>query len=237
MDAVTRMSRSEPGSAHPVKAVSVISTGTVRIRSEQVYGTPQPLYRWLLASRQWTPPRPINVYVIGHARGLVPFDTGQDRASVTDAGYFPGGLTGHLSHRLVRFSIGEDDTHRATRHPGLRRRGRRHRDRLPPARGRSGAFQRVPGRDARRIDGAAHPRSHRGLDVAAGPLYRQAFAAARRGSHLQNGDPRQGRLPGVGNRRRLAESSRQVLALAEQQPGPVVLPSYDPTAARPLLDN
>jgi N-acyl homoserine lactone hydrolase len=99
VDAVTRMSRSEPGSAHPVKAVSVISTGTVRIRSEQVYGTPQPLYRWLLASRQWTPPRPINVYVIGHARGLVLFDTGQDRASVTDAGYFPGGLTGYLTHR------------------------------------------------------------------------------------------------------------------------------------------
>src|SRR4051794_41885804 len=85
------MSRSEPGSADPVKAVSVISTGTVRIRPEQLYGTPQPLYRWLLASRQWTPPRPINVYVIGHARGLVPFDTGPDRASVTDAGYFPGG--------------------------------------------------------------------------------------------------------------------------------------------------
>src|SRR3954470_18915903 len=116
------MSRSVPGSADPVKAVSVISTGTVRIHPDQVYGTPQPLYWWLLASRQWTPPRPINVYVIGHAR----------------------------------------------------------------------------------------PRSHRGLDVAAGPLYRQAFAAARRGSHPENGDPRQGRLPGVGNRRQLAESSRQV---------------------------
>src|SRR4051794_2428895 len=104
------MSRSEPGSAHPVKAVSVISTGTVRIRSEQVYGTPQPLYRWLLASRQWTPPRPINVYVIGHARGLIPFDTGQDRASVTDAGYFPGGspaicLTGSSASPSARTTL------------------------------------------------------------------------------------------------------------------------------------
>jgi N-acyl homoserine lactone hydrolase len=44
-----------------------------------------------------------------------------------------------------------------------------------------------------------------------------------------------GGLPGVGNRRRLAESSRQVLALAEQQPGPVVLPAHDSTAARRLL--
>ena len=40
-----------------------------------------------------------------------------------------------------------------------------------------------------------------------------------------------GQVPGVGNRRRLAESSRRVLALAEQQPGLVVLPAHDPTAA------
>ena len=46
-----------------------------------------------------------------------------------------------------------------------------------------------------------------------------------------------GQLPGVGNRRRLAESSRQVLALAEQQPGLVVLPAHDPTAAQRLLDS
>jgi hypothetical protein len=41
----------------------------------------------------------------------------------------------------------------------------------------------------------------------------------------------------VGNRRRLAESSRKVLALAEQQPGLVVLPAHDPTAAQRLLDS
>jgi len=46
-----------------------------------------------------------------------------------------------------------------------------------------------------------------------------------------------GQLPGVGNRRRLAESSRQVLALAQQHPGLVVLPAHDPTAARRLLDS
>jgi glyoxylase-like metal-dependent hydrolase (beta-lactamase superfamily II) len=46
-----------------------------------------------------------------------------------------------------------------------------------------------------------------------------------------------GQVPGVGNRRRLAESSRKVLALAERQPGLVVLPAHDPTAARRLLDN
>jgi glyoxylase-like metal-dependent hydrolase (beta-lactamase superfamily II) len=46
-----------------------------------------------------------------------------------------------------------------------------------------------------------------------------------------------GQVPGVGNRRRLAESSRRVLALAEQQPGLVVLPAHDPTAAQRLLDS
>lgn len=35
VDAVTMMSRAVPGSADPVKAVSVISTGTVRIHPEQ----------------------------------------------------------------------------------------------------------------------------------------------------------------------------------------------------------
>jgi len=46
-----------------------------------------------------------------------------------------------------------------------------------------------------------------------------------------------GQLPGVGGRRQLAESSRKVLALRRQQPGLVVLPAHDPTAARQLLDS
>ena len=78
------VSRAGPGSAGPVKAVPVISTGTVQIRPGHPYGSRKPLYWWLLTSRRWTPPRPVNVYVIEHARGLVLFGTGQDRASVTD---------------------------------------------------------------------------------------------------------------------------------------------------------
>jgi N-acyl homoserine lactone hydrolase len=110
MNAFTAMSRAQPGPAGAVKAVSVISTGTVRIHPEQPYGTRKPLYWWLLTSRRWTPPRPINVYVIEHAKGLILFDTGQDRASVIDEAYFPGGVTGNLYHRLARFDIGEQDT-------------------------------------------------------------------------------------------------------------------------------
>ena len=109
MNTLTAMSRAEPGPG-AVKAVSVISTGTVRIRPEHPHGSRKPLYWWLLTSRRWTPPRPINVYVIEHSRGLILFDTGQDRASVTDDAYFPGGVAGYLYHRLARFDIGADDT-------------------------------------------------------------------------------------------------------------------------------
>jgi len=66
VDAVTTTSREVPGSADPVKAVSVISTGGVRIHAEQRYGSRSPLYWWLLTSRRRTPPLPINVYVIEH---------------------------------------------------------------------------------------------------------------------------------------------------------------------------
>jgi glyoxylase-like metal-dependent hydrolase (beta-lactamase superfamily II) len=96
--------------ADPIRAVSVVSTGTVEIHPEHALGTRKPLYWWLLTSRRWLPPRPINVYVIEHAKGLVLFDTGQDRASVTDDSYFPGGLPGVVYDRLARFHIGADET-------------------------------------------------------------------------------------------------------------------------------
>jgi N-acyl homoserine lactone hydrolase len=110
MASATAVSRAARGTADPVKAVAVVSTGTVEIHPEQPYGTRKPLYWWLLTSRRWTPPRPINAYVIEHAKGLILFDTGQDRASVTDDSYFPGGFTGYLYHRLARFHIEEKDT-------------------------------------------------------------------------------------------------------------------------------
>jgi N-acyl homoserine lactone hydrolase len=98
------------GTADPIRAVSVISTGSVEIHPEHAFGTRKPLYWWLLTSRRWLPPRPINVYVIEHAKGLVLFDTGQDRASVIDDSYFPRGLPGIVYDRLARFHIGEQET-------------------------------------------------------------------------------------------------------------------------------
>src|SRR5262245_62773740 len=83
MTELTGVSRAGQGPAGPVRAVSVVSTGTVRIHPEQLYGSRKPTYWWLLTSQRWSPPLAINVYVIEHARGLLVFDTGQDRSSVT----------------------------------------------------------------------------------------------------------------------------------------------------------
>ncbi|HEX4057508.1 MAG TPA: N-acyl homoserine lactonase family protein [Galbitalea sp.] len=94
----------------PLSRVAVLSTGSVAIRPEHVGPTRKSQTRWLLTSRAWTEPLPINVYVLEHERGLVLFDTGQDRASVTDADYFPGGVLGRIYSRLARFEIGENDT-------------------------------------------------------------------------------------------------------------------------------
>ncbi|CAM5370788.1 MBL fold metallo-hydrolase [Leifsonia shinshuensis] len=93
-----------------IRRVSVISTGTVRIRPEHVETNGTPRLWWLTTSRPWTAPRPINVYVIEHEDGLVLFDTGQDRRSVTDPSYFPGGAVGHLYRRLAAFDIPETAT-------------------------------------------------------------------------------------------------------------------------------
>jgi N-acyl homoserine lactone hydrolase len=103
----------------PIAAVSVLSTGSVAIRPEHVGPTRTSMYVWLFSSRRWTQPRPINVYVIEHREGLVLFDTGQDRASVTDPDYFPSGLTGKAYSRLATFTIEPAQTLSA----GLRRLG------------------------------------------------------------------------------------------------------------------
>ena len=94
----------------PAKTVSVLSTGTVEIHPELAYGSRKPDVLWVMTSRKWLPPRPINVYVIEHSDGLVLFDTGQDRASVTDPAYFPRGFNGLIYRRLAKFEIGSSET-------------------------------------------------------------------------------------------------------------------------------
>jgi N-acyl homoserine lactone hydrolase len=94
----------------PIRRMSAVSTGQVQIRPDHLASTWRPTPWSLLASRRWTGPRPINAYVIEHRDSLVLFDAGQDRASVTDPGYFPAGMTGVLYGRLARFAIGPAQT-------------------------------------------------------------------------------------------------------------------------------
>ena len=87
-------SKAEIGTADPIRAVSVVSTGTVEIHPEHAYGTRKPLYWWLLTSRKWLPPRPINAYVIEHAKGLVLFDTAKTAPRSPTTRIFPAGSPG-----------------------------------------------------------------------------------------------------------------------------------------------
>src|SRR5215469_16617677 len=294
MSTSAAVSRSGPGDG-PVRAVSVISTGTVQIRPEHPYGSRKPMYWWLLTSRQWTPPRPIHVYVIEHTSGLILFDTGQNRASVTDDHYFPGGLTGFLYDRLARFDIGEQDTLSAQ----LATLGyslsdvstailsHLHQDHIgglaeltgsdllvsaaewaelakpgPEPRGFLRSHIQLPGLKWHQVspeptrDPALAPFTE-SLDVMGdgslillptpGHTAGSVSLLVRRAGRpplLLAGDLtygaeilQRGQLPGVGNRRRLAESSHKVLALAGQQRGLVVLPAHDPSAAQRLLDS
>ena len=105
--------------ANRIRRVSRFSTGTVDIHPQHAYRGRSPMYWWILTSRRWLEGRPINVYVIEHADGLVVFDTGQDRASVTDPSYFPDGANGVIYRRLARFHVSRDETFTA----GLERLG------------------------------------------------------------------------------------------------------------------
>jgi glyoxylase-like metal-dependent hydrolase (beta-lactamase superfamily II) len=96
--------------ATPITRVSRFSTGTVDIHPQHAYRGRSPMYWWILTSRRWLDARPINVYVIEHRDGVVLFDTGQDRASVTDPSYFPDGANGVIYRRLARFDVSEDET-------------------------------------------------------------------------------------------------------------------------------
>jgi N-acyl homoserine lactone hydrolase len=284
---------SEPkGATGPIRQVSVVSTGTVSIHPEHVAATRTPMYWWLFTSRRWTPPLPINVYVIEHENGLVLFDTGQDRASMTDAGYFPGGVTGMVYDRLARFDIGSADTltarlaavgydiadvrvavlsHLHQDHIGglreltgaeivISREEWRTLDRpLPAARGLLRAHIDLPGLRWRHVDpGPVHdPRiapfttghdlfGDGSLVLLPTPGHTPgSLSLLLRGAGqppmLMVGDLtydadllRDGRVPGVGKRRRLDETTKAINLLRERNPGLLVLPAHDPGAASRL---
>ena len=94
-----------------VRAVTAFSTGRVKIHPQHVRGSRLPSLAWILLSPTWGARRPIHVFVIEHEDGLILFDTGQDRASLTDPDYYPSSPVMRLVYRrLARFEIGPDET-------------------------------------------------------------------------------------------------------------------------------
>jgi glyoxylase-like metal-dependent hydrolase (beta-lactamase superfamily II) len=101
---------------HPaVKNVSVISTGSVEMHREHMYGTRKPGLWWVTRGKEWIADVPLNVFVIEHDDGLVLFDTGMDPAAATDpdywnvAGDWADSVVRSVLHRVFRFEIGPDD--------------------------------------------------------------------------------------------------------------------------------
>jgi glyoxylase-like metal-dependent hydrolase (beta-lactamase superfamily II) len=276
----------------PIRRVSVVSTGQVQIRPDHEASSWRPMAWWLLASRRWTGPRPINAYVIEHRDGLVLFDTGQDRASVTDRGYFPGGVTGVLYGRLARFEISPQETLSA----GLNRLGyaaadvktavlsHLHQDHigglpelgqadivvsrpewdtlsapLPGMRGLMSRHIDLPGLRWRRITAepagdpglGPFPSCHdlfgdRSLVLLPTPGHTpgsMSLLVRRPGRPplMMVGDVtydahllETGHVPGVGNRRRLRDTTAMINILRLRYPDLVILPAHDPGAASRL---
>lgn len=229
-------------STDPVNRVAVISTGSVSIRPEHVGPTWKNTYFWLFTSRRWTTPRPINVYVIEHRDGLVLFDTGQDRRSVTDPGYFPGGLTGLVYSRLAKFDIGPDETRPLPEMRGLLR---SHID-LPGLRWNRITPQGL-GDDTLTPFTKGHDMFGDGSIVllpTPGHTPGSLSMLVRRPGHaplLMVGDLTYddrlliaGKLPGAGDRTRMRAAVDMVNALRDRLPDLVILPAHDPGAASRL---
>ncbi len=276
--------------SEPIRKVSVISTGTVKIRPDHESSSWRPMALWLLTSRKWTGPKPINAYVIEHKDGVVLFDTGQDRASVTDADYFPRGLARFLYGRLARFDIKSDETLSA----GLSRLGysigdirtailsHLHQDHIgglaelvnaeivvsqrewdtlstpsPELRGLMTNHIDIPGLRWNRID----PKPTNDPDLAQfdgsydlfedGSLVLIPTPGHTPGSMsllvrqyglpplLMVGDLtydvhllEEGRIPGIGNRRKLRAATRMIANLRKIMPALIVLPAHDPELPR-----
>jgi hypothetical protein len=102
--------------ADPIRRVSVVSTGQVQIRPDHEASNWRPMAWWLLASRRWTGPRPINAYVIEHRGAQRPVG----RAGAGDAGEPLQGAGRALGHRAAHRRLDELDEHPAGE---LRRRG------------------------------------------------------------------------------------------------------------------
>ena len=87
----------------------MVSTGSGSAHPEHLYGTRKPALWWIFTSRRWVT-IPINVYVIEHTDGVILFDTGMDRAVVTNPEYWPDAITRLFMRHIFKWNITPEDT-------------------------------------------------------------------------------------------------------------------------------
>ncbi len=92
-----------------VNSVSVIRTGSGDAHREHIFGTHKPALWWIFFTKR--PVHiPIHVFLIEHEQGLVLFDTGMDRAVVTEPDYFPDKVTTFFMDHIFALHQGPEDT-------------------------------------------------------------------------------------------------------------------------------
>jgi len=92
-----------------IKSVAALNTGWGEAHREHIHGTRKPALWWIFAGREWVR-IPLTFYVIERSDGLILFDTGQDRAVVTDPDYWPDRVTRLFMDHIFKSSIGPEDT-------------------------------------------------------------------------------------------------------------------------------
>jgi glyoxylase-like metal-dependent hydrolase (beta-lactamase superfamily II) len=92
-----------------IKSVRVVTTGSVDIHPEHIYGSHKPAMWWIFASKQWVNV-PISVFIIEHRDGLVLFDTGMNMGVITNPHYFPSKVTELFMDHIFKFHMNEEDT-------------------------------------------------------------------------------------------------------------------------------
>ncbi|KAH9228618.1 hypothetical protein K456DRAFT_1925069 [Colletotrichum gloeosporioides 23] len=91
-------------------SIKILKTGTIRIRPSHRH---QPARKAVLLrrlsvflDRSWTPPLPINTYLIDHPEGHILFDSGESPNSM-EPGYFPSWMP--FFHFAVDINVGKDE--------------------------------------------------------------------------------------------------------------------------------
>jgi hypothetical protein len=200
----------------PIAEVAVMSTGSVEIRPEHVGPTRKNLYLWLATSRQWTAPRPINVYLVEHRDGLLLISRSEWQSLHKPFPQARGLMPRHIDLPGLRW---RQVVPEPVSDPGVAPFDRGH-DVFGDG---SLLLLPTPGHTPGSLSMLVRRHGRPPLLMVGDLTYDDRLLAA-------------GKIPGVGDRRTLRRTVRMVNELRTRLPGLVVLPAHDPGAVRRLQD-